>query len=59
MLYGIGCYFLCRHYPHLGYESQREALPMRLLSTAQQIRRRFDGSANLMAPFPAKPKGMY
>jgi hypothetical protein len=59
ILYGAGRYFLCRHCSNLGYESQREALPMRLLAKAQQIRRRLGGSASLMAPFPAKPKGMH
>ena len=32
---------------------------MRLLAKAQQIRRRLGGSGSLIAPFPAKPKGMH
>ena len=59
LLYGTGRYFVCRHCADLSYESQREARPMRLLSKAQKIRRRLGGSASLMDPFPAKPKGMH
>jgi hypothetical protein len=59
MLYGTGRSFRCRHCANLSYESQREAKPMRLLSKAQKIRRRLGGSASLIDPFPAKPKGMH
>lgn len=38
--------------------SQREDEMNRALSKAQAIRVRLGGSASMMAPFPAKPKGM-
>jgi hypothetical protein len=59
ILYGVGRYFRCRHCARLSYESQRDARPMRLLTKAQQIRWRLGGSGSLIAPFPAKPKGMH
>jgi hypothetical protein len=59
VLYGPGKYFLCRHCYDLFYESQRENEMHRALRRAQVIRERLGGSANMMKPFPEKPKGMH
>ena len=59
ILYGPGRYFLCRHCYDLVYESQRENAMYRALHKAQAIRERLGGSANMMEPFPEKPKGMH
>jgi hypothetical protein len=58
-LYGPGKYFLCRHCYDLTYQSQRENRIYRALHRAQGIRRQLGGSANMMEPFPGKPKGMH
>ena len=58
ILYGPGKYFLCRHCYDLRYESQRQDKKDRALRRAQKIRQRLGGSANMMEPFPEKPKGM-
>jgi hypothetical protein len=58
-LYGPGKYFLCRHCYDLRYESQREDKKTRALRKAQTIRTRLGGSANMLEPFPEKPKGMH
>ncbi len=59
VLYGPGRYFLCRHCYDLVYESQRENGMYRALHKAQAIREKLGGSANMMEPFPEKPKGMH
>jgi hypothetical protein len=59
VLYGPGRYFLCRHCYDLSYQSQRDNTMYRALHRAQDIRRRLGGSANMMEPFPEKPKGMH
>ena len=59
ILYGPGRYFLCRYCYDLVYESQRESGMYRARHKAQSIRERLGGSANMMEPFPEKPKGMH
>jgi hypothetical protein len=59
VLYRPGRYFLCRHCYDLSYESQRDNKMNRALHRAQRIRERCGGSANMMEPFPEKPKGMH
>ena len=59
ILYQPGKDFLCRHCHDLSYESQRKDKKDRALKRAQKIRQRLGGSANMLEPFPEKPKGMY
>jgi hypothetical protein len=59
VLYGPRKYFLCRHCYDLSYQSQRDNKMYRALHRAQKIRKRLGGSANMMEPFPEKPKGMH
>jgi hypothetical protein len=59
VLYGLGRYFLCRYCYELVYQSQRDNAVYRALHRAQKIRERLGGSANMMEPFPEKPKGMH
>jgi ribosomal protein L37E len=58
-LHQVGRHFVCRHCGNLAYESQREDTSSRAISKAQNIRRKLGASANLIEPFPAKPKGMH
>ncbi len=48
----------CRHCHELVYPSQRQQAGDRARDRAQKIRMRLGGSANLLLPFPAKPKWM-
>ncbi len=60
VLYLGARYFLCRKCQDLSYASQRErggSVPA--LRRCQQIRIELGGSANMMEPFPEKPKGMH
>jgi hypothetical protein len=59
VLYGPGRYFLCRHFYDLTYQSRRDNKMYRALHRAQKIREHLGGSANMMEPFPEKPKGMH
>jgi hypothetical protein len=57
VLYGSAV-FVCRHCRRLAYPSQRENAGDRARRRAQDIRVRLGGTANMLEPFPAKPKGM-
>ena len=58
ILYGAAV-FACRHCHQLAYPCQRETAPDRALRRSQHIRKQLCGSANMMEPFPLKPKGMH
>ncbi len=58
VLYG-GRYFLCRTCQNLAYASTRESAGERATRKAQRIRMRLGGTADPLAPFPPKPKGMH
>jgi hypothetical protein len=60
IVYGVGATFACRRCQKLAYPSQRRRLHPadREREQAQRIRLRLGGSANLLEPFPEKPKWM-
>jgi len=43
----------------LAYESQQQTARHRGLEQARKIRMRLGGGVDLLAPFPARPKGMH
>jgi hypothetical protein len=51
--------FACRHCCGLAYASQQEIPRYRAISRVQKLRMRLGGSANLLEPFPKKPRGMH
>lgn len=57
-LYG-GARFLCRQCYGLGYASQAEDAPNRLLRRAQKLRMKLGGDGCVDEPFPDRPKGMH
>jgi hypothetical protein len=57
ILYGSSI-FACQECHQLAYQSQRETADNRALRRAQNIRKKLGGSANMLTPFPPKPKGM-
>jgi hypothetical protein len=59
ILYGAGELFACRRCYGLSYASQQQTVLHRGLEQARKIRMRLGGSADLLEPFPAKPKGMH
>jgi hypothetical protein len=51
--------FAYRHCCGLAYASQQEVPRHRAISRAQKLRMRLGGSANLLKPFPERPRGMH
>jgi hypothetical protein len=58
VLYAAGALFACRSCYNLAYESQKGSSTLRSLSRSLKIRVRLGGSADPLAPFPEKPRGM-
>ena len=58
-LYSAGELFACRKCYRLAYASQQESPHNRGIGQAQKMRERLGGSANLLEPFPEKPRGMH
>jgi hypothetical protein len=57
VLFGNGR-FLCRRCWGIGYRSQRESHWSRTISRMHKLRARVGGSANLLEPFPLRPRYM-
>ncbi len=58
VLYG-GRFFRCRRCHDLADESPRRSPGGRALGKAQRVRARLGGTANMLEPFPSRPKGMH
>jgi hypothetical protein len=58
ILYCAGEMFACRRCYGLSYASQHQAALHRGLEQARKISMRLGGGADLLEPFPPKPKGM-
>jgi len=59
ILYSAGELFACRRCYGLAYESQQQTARHRGLEQARKIRMGLGGGVDLLAPFPARPKGMH
>jgi hypothetical protein len=59
ILYLLNSVFACRHCYGFGYASQLEPLEQRGIGRARKIREQVGGDANVLAPFPMKPKRMH
>ena len=59
ILFGVEKFFHCRICNNLTYASQQQNKVNRLISKAQKIRLQLGGEANLLVPFPWKPKNMH
>jgi hypothetical protein len=59
LLYGASELFACRHCYGLAYASQQESTRYRDISRSRKIRMQLGGSANLLDPFPNKPRRMH
>jgi hypothetical protein len=51
--------FACRRCHGLAYASQNQTPHLRLIGKARKVRMRLGGSANLLEPFPDRPKGLH
>ncbi len=58
VLFDAGGGFFCRKCLRLRYECQLETKRWRAISRAQSIRMRLGGSANVLEPFPERPRYM-
>ena len=59
ILYCAGELFACRRCHDLSYGSQQQMALDRGLEQARKIRMRLGGGADLLEPFPPRPKGMH
>jgi hypothetical protein len=59
ILYCASDLFACRRCNRLSYASQQQTPLHRGLEQAREIRMRLGGTADLVEPFPVRPKGMH